>query len=405
MRVQRDHRTKQWQLVFDDAYNRRVDGTTPIPFAKGIQIQGRNKAIGTIANCAGGRTPWNTFLTCEENYDQMYGEVDYASGDPNKRVYNMSTDFGWYKHFNESPEHYGYVVEVDPKTGKSKKLVAMGRFFHEAACVVQAKDGRCVAYMGDDANDQYLYKFIASRPGTLEEGTLYVAKLEEKRWVPLDLRQTPILKSKFNTQLEICIRTREAATMVGATPLDRCEDVEQDPRTGAILIACSNNKPKGRYYGSILKIEEDGKNPLSMTYTSSTIIAGSEESGLACPDNMAFDPQGNLWICTDISGLDANKGPYKGFGNNSLFVIPMSGPRAGEMIRVANAPMDAEFTGPSFSADGETLFLCVQHPGELTKTKAAPTSHWPDGGASHPRSALVAIQGPFLTQMTAIAPS
>lgn len=400
MRVRKDLRTKHWKIVQDDPHNRRIDGTSPIPFARNVQIRGKKSAIGTFANCAGGATPWKTFLTCEENYDQMYGEVDYASGDPKKRIYHPSLDFGWYKHFDCEPEHYGYVVEIDPWTGRSKKLTSLGRFFHESALVLQAKDKRCVVYMGDDANDQCLYKFIASKPGSLEVGTLYVAKMDEGRWIPLDLKQTPLLKTKFKNQQDILIRTREAAHLVGGTPLDRCEDVEQDPRTGAILVAASNNKPKKNFYGSILKIEEDNGDLLSLTFKNSTFIAGSESTGLACPDNMAFDPQGNLWICSDINGAETGKGPYKNFGNNSLFVVPMSGAQAGQVIRVANAPVDAELTGPSFTPDGETLFLCVQHPGELSKSKQNLTSHWPEGQGSIPRSALVAIQGPLLNRLS-----
>ncbi|MBX9767461.1 MAG: DUF839 domain-containing protein [Bdellovibrionales bacterium] len=399
MRVQKDLRTKHWKVVQNDPHNRRIDGTTPIPFAGNAQIRGKKSATGTFANCAGGVTPWKTFLTCEENYDQMYGEIDYASGDHNKRIFHPTMDFGWHKQFEGEPEHYGYVVEVDPWTGRAKKLVSMGRFFHESALVLQASDKRCVVYMGDDANDQCLYKFIAAKPGTLDVGTLYAAKMDEGRWIPLDLKQTPLLASKFKTQQDILVRTREAAHLVGGTPLDRCEDVDQDPRTGAILVAASNNKPKKNYLGSILKIEENGGDLLSMSFKHSTFVAGSESSGLACPDNMAFDPQGNLWVCSDISGAETGKGPYKTFGNNSLFVIPMSGAQAGQVIRVATAPIDAELTGPSFTPDGETLFLSVQHPGELSTSYQNLTSHWPLGGNEIPRSALVAIQGPLLTKL------
>ena len=400
MRVQKDLRTRQWKVVFDDPHNRRIDGTAKIPFARSARIKGKTSGAGTFANCAGGVTPWNTFLTCEENYDQFYGEMDYASGDPKKRIFHPSLDFGWHQHFDCEPEHYGFVVEVDPWTGKSKKLVSMGRFFHESALVVQASDGRCVAYMGDDANDQCLYKFIASRPGTLEVGTLYVAKLDEGKWIALDRAQNPLLKAKFKNQMEVLLRTREAARTVGGTPLDRCEDVERDPRTGAILVAASNNKPKKNFLGSILRIDEDGNDVLSLSFKHSVFLAGSEKSGLACPDNMAFDPRGNLWICTDINGLDTGKGPYASFGNNSLFFVPMSGKDAGKMIRVATAPVDAELTGPTFTPDGETLFLSVQHPGELSKSKKALTSNWPEGGNTIPRSAVVAIQGTLLNQLS-----
>jgi secreted PhoX family phosphatase len=95
-----------------------------------------------------------------------------------------------------------------------------------------------------------------------------------------------------------------------------------------------------------------------------------------------------------------HKEPYLTFGNNSLFVVPVKGPQAGQVIRVANAPTDAEFTGICFSPDGKTLFLSVQHPGENSPTLQELTSHWPDGGNSIPRSAVVCISGPSLEYFT-----
>ena len=108
-------------------------------------------------------------------------------------------------------------------------------------------------------------------------------------------------------------------------------------------------------------------------------MAGGGENGFSCPDNLAFDLSGNLWMTTDMSGSVMNKEewPYMAFKNNSLFVIPRIGKDAGKVIRVANAPRDAEFTGPWFSPDGKTLFLSVQHPGEQTIDLKNPTSLWP----------------------------
>ena len=87
--------------------------------------------------------------------------------------------------------------------------------------------------------------------------------------------------------------------------------------------------------------------------------------------------------------------------NNGLFYIPMKGENAGQIFQVASAPVDAEFTGPTFSPDGETLFLCVQHPGDSTKKLGEFTSNWPSGNKSDmPKSAVVTIQGPLLKQLT-----
>ena len=79
-----------------------------------------------FANCSGHITPWNTVLTCEENYDMFYGERDRKNG---KIVYPSYT-LGWEKHFPFPPEHYGWVVEIDPFTNKKRKLISLGRCAH-----------------------------------------------------------------------------------------------------------------------------------------------------------------------------------------------------------------------------------------------------------------------------------
>ena len=154
------------------------------------------------------------------------------------------------------------------------------------------------------------------------------------------------------------------------------EDIEIDPISGNILISLTNNKPKKDFHGSILKIKETNGKFDALTFSASTFIAGGEETGLTCPDNLAFDLAGNLWITSDISGSSMNKkdNQYTSFKNNALYVIPRHGKDAGNVIRVASAPKDAELTGPWFSPDGKTLFLSVQHPGEQTKDVNNPTS-------------------------------
>ena len=99
-------------------------------------------------------------------------------------------------------------------------------------------------------------------------------------------------------------------------------------------------------------------------------------------------------MTNDISEDEVGNTPYKQFGNNALFYIPMSGSDAGVATRVAQAPMDAEFTGPCFSPDGKTLFLSVQHPGAKTSDLKKLSGHWPDGGESIPRPSVVAIKIP-----------
>ena len=382
---------EEWKVVSNSAYNRRLDGFTKIPFAWSEKIQGSSHGIGTMGNCAGGYTPWGTFLTCEENYDMFWGERD------RKGIKNEDSWLKWNKFYPLPPEHYGWVVEIEPLTGKSKKLVSLGRCAHECAAVTKGKNSKVVAYTGDDANDEHLYKFISDSTDSLEKGKLYVASLEKGQWISLDINDQPILKKNFKNQTEIQVYVREAAKMVGATPLARPEDIEFDPLTGHVFIALTNNKPKKNYHGSILKIMEDNDDPASLTFKHETFLTGGKDQGFACPDNMVFDPQGNLWFTTDISGTDVNRGPYEGLGNNGLYVFIRSGNRQGEVIRLATAPIDAELTGPCFSPDHKTLFLSVQHPGEFSPSKDKLTSTWPDGDV--PKPSVVMLTGPLLEKI------
>jgi hypothetical protein len=387
-----------WELVKNSDKNRRLNGFTMIPFEWPHTIRGKKEGMGTLGNCAGGVTPWGTILTCEENYQDCYGESDYSGNAENPK--HLDSDLGWEQYYKENyPEHYGWVVEVNPKTGEAKKLISLGRCAHECAKVWTAKDGRLVVYTGDDKNDEHIYKFISSKPGSLVEGTLYVANMEKGSWISLNIDEQPILKQKFKNQTEVLVRVREAAKLLGATPLNRPEDIEFDPITGNVLVTLTNNIPKGDFLGSILKIEEGSSDKTGLSFKSDTFLAGGPEMGFACPDNMAFDPKGNLWFTSDMSGSMMNKNEhYKSFGNNGLFVFNA---KEDVVVQVASAPMDAEFTGPYFSPDGKSLFLSIQHPGETSKSLSpeALSSHWPDGGNAIPRSAVIVISGEALDKL------
>ena len=388
-------RDGHWRLVQDDQYNRRINASTRIPIISEQPVHGAREAVGTLGNCAGGFTPWKTVLTCEENFNLFLGDVTFVSG---TRVHEKDSYLGWERYLDHPPEHYGWVVEIDPFTGAAKKLTALGRFAHEGATVTQAKDGRPVVYMSDDKIDECIYKFVAAEPGSLARGTLYVAATDTGRWLPLDVVRDPRLKEVFGSQTELLVRTREAAKLVGGSPQDRPEDIEIDPQSGAVLIALT--KHPERPFGSILKLAEKDNDPSAEEFTASTFLAGGHESGFACPDNLVFDPQGNLWICTDI--YDLNQPPYHPFKNNGLFYLPMSGRHAGIPRQVASAPSGAELTGPTFSPDGRSLFLSVQHPGENSTSPDTPSSHWPDGGDSLPRPSVIYVSGPLLDELTAV---
>lgn len=378
-----------WKVVFDSKHNQRYDALTPIPFSPETSILGKPYAIGTISNCSGGVTPWKTFLTCEENYQDHYGDVQFNSkGD--RSLIPAKWNYGWDHLISFPPEHYGWVVEINPFTKAIKKLISLGRFCHEGAAVTCAKNGNVVVYMGDDANDECFYKFVSSASDSLDHGTLYVANISQGVWIPLTL-ENPLLKNKFKDEVELKIRTREAAKIVGGTLLDRPEGCAIHPHTGHIYFSCTNNLPKNRPYGSIYKIVEKNNDHGSLEFTPSIFIAGGQESTIACPDNLIFDRDGDLWVTNDVSEEKSLTDTYQSFGNNSLFFIPMKGTNAGKAFRVAQGPIDSELTGPSFSPDGKTLFLSVQHPGSRTTDLRTPTSHWPDGGSSIPRPAVVAI--------------
>lgn len=387
-----------WKVVENDPHNRRITAKTPIELNWDTPIKGKTTVIGTHSNCSGGITPWNTFITCEENYDSFYGETEYNE---NNIARHRPSSQGWENFYNYPPEHYGWVVEVNPKDGKAQKHIALGRFAHECCTLYELEDKRVVAYTGDDSNNEHLYKFISSKPGSLKEGTLYVADTVNGTWLALDWESQTVLQNKFKDQTEVLVRAREAAKLLGATALNRPEDIEIDPITGNIFVSLTNNKTKNDWHGSILKIEENNGAYDALTFKASIYMAGGEENGFSCPDNLAFDLAGNLWMTTDMSGSAMNKEekPYMPFKNNSLFVIPRYGKDAGKVIRVVTAPIDAELTGPWFSPDGKTLFLSVQHPGEQSTDLNNLTSKWPFDDDNIPKPAVVAITGDLIEKM------
>ena len=387
--VKKDSR---WQFVKNDSINKRIDGTTKIPFTRNTTIAGATYADGTIGNCAGGVTPWGTFLSCEENYKLFYGDRKFKSNKHKK------SQFKWEKIYPNPPEHYGWVVEVDPLTHVAKKHVALGRFSHESATCVISKRDNTVVYSGDDKNNECLYKFVADQPGTLTSGTLYVADVIKGKWLALDWQQNKILQKHFADQIEVCTYARYAAKLLGGTPLDRPEDIKINPITGDVFVSLTNNIPQANWHGQILKITEKNHDYESIEFSSETFLTGGN-NGFSSPDNMAFDRNGNLWLCSDISGKSMGSPPYTKFMNNGLYVVPAYGPQAGTVIQLASAPIDAELTGLCFDKEQTTLFVSVQHPGETSKSLDLLTSHWPNQNGL-PASAVVQIHGPLLESLT-----
>ena len=386
---------KTWKVDINNKYNKRVDALDKIPFDNKTLIEGSSFAIGTLANCSGGITPWRTILTCEENYDMFYGERNLR----NRSIAKTSYDVGWTKYYPFPPEHYGWVVEVDPFSGKKRKLISLGRCAHECATVKQLNDKRLVVYTGDDMDNGCLYKFISNSQGNLTNGKLYVASMETKKWIEVNYEKHKILRKKFKNQTEVLTYLRESAKLIGGTELDRPEDIEIDPFNNHVVVALTNNYSKNDMHGSLLKIMEKDNKHDSLDFDFETLKSGGVSTGFSCPDNLLFDKVGNLWFTSDISGSKMNKSPeYLPFKNNGLFVLIRSGIQAGEIIQVASAPVDAEFTGPCFSPDGKTLFLSVQHPGERSPNLNNLTSTWPNK-KDGPKSSVITIQGKLINEL------
>lgn len=389
-----------WEIVQDAPENRRITGTTPMILdGPAAEIDGGPEVVGTVANCSGGMTPWGTALTCEENF------ADYPLEAPE--------GYGWDPEIYDT-RHYGWVVEIDPFDPEStpRKHTAMGRFRHENVAVRVGEDGTVVAYMGDDRADCCVYKFVADQKLTdpinreanmsiLESGKLYVANFATGAWLLLDYDEQTALQEAtnsddeilFESQVDVLADARAAAIALRATPVDRPEDIEIHPLDGSVFIALTNSTGHGNFFGQIVRLMETDGDPASETFEWTIFAVGGPQSGFASPDNLVFDGEGNLWMVTDISSSVQNVGIYAFQGNNAMFFFRTEGPYAGVAYQFASGPLECEMTGPAWTPDGKTLFLSVQHPGELTEVVDEPTSRWPNGGDDKPRPATVAITG------------
>ncbi|WP_430513042.1 PhoX family protein [Pannonibacter phragmitetus] len=435
-----------WHIVVDSPFNRRIHHNTPMKLSgpaagsdlvKTAADPSGMESLGTFNNCGAGKTPWGTYLTCEENFNGYFGttNAEFKMPDDYKR-YGISAETRYaYEKFDErfdvaknpnEPRRAGYVVEIDPSDASSTpvKRTALGRIKHENAACVIARDGRVVVYMGDDERGEFLYKYVSNGiyvPGgdtskLLDEGTLYVAKFAEDgtgEWLALTPETTGMKMD------EICVFTRMAASKVGATTMDRPEWVATNPVAIEAYCALTNNSRRGvmkdgklrtnaggdplalnavnpreaNEYGQIVRwypANEDhadaafkwdlfcmAGNPAvhKDAYAGSSNI--NDGNMFNSPDGMMFDSTGLLWIQTD--GEDSNEGDFAGQGNNQMLA---GDPVSGRIERFLTAPKGSEVTGQTWSSDKRTHFVGIQHP-------AAP---FPDGEGKLPRSTIVAIK-------------
>jgi len=436
-------RSGAWRPSAPGPLNRRVTPFTPAlltgpaaghPLLRTSADATGRVVLGTIGNCAGGITPWGTWLQAEENFDEYFGGTPPDEDEPGRLARARYGDSprslrGWERHdprFDRSKEpneehRFGWVVEVDPARPLEppKKRTALGRFKHEAANVALARSGQVAVYMGDDEAFEFLYKFVSrervdpsrgARNGDLlDAGTLHVARFEEDgsgRWLPLRFGEGRLRPEHgFADEGEVLIRARLAGTAVGGTPMDRPEDVEVDAETGRVFLALTNNKsrkageetaPNPRApnrHGHLIEIQEEGDDAAATTFRWGVLLLGgpADEGGtargdvLSCPDNLAMGPGGRLWVATDgqPGTLDAN---------DAVFAVDVRGSERGRARRFLSAVPGAEVCGPAFDRSRRTFFCAIQHPaaGIRGSTFETPATRFP-GTHSVPRSCVIAV--------------
>ncbi len=447
-----------WKIDQNGRLNRRLTAlATPIrisgPAAGHPRLRtsedptGRN-VVGTLNNCGGGVTPWGTMLICEENFNATFsGSADTTPEAENHKRYGIDGPSrfspAWAKHFprfdieqepNE-PNRFGWVVEFDPMNSRSRpvKRTALGRCKHEGAGIITNHDGRVVVYCGDDERFEYVYRFVTRRAfnpdkpranrNLLDDGTLSVAKFNDAgtvSWLPLVFGTGPLTKENgFESQADVLIETRRAADLLGATPMDRPEDVEPSAVNGCVYVILSNNSKRSadqteaanprphNTHGHVLELipkkTESGFDHAADTFQWNVFLRGgdpkSEHGDAVChdevsddgwvsrPDNAAFDSRGRLWMTTDGAGESADTA-------DGIYVCETDGQNRACTKLFFQGPRGSELSGVCLTPDDRSLFVSVQHPGEEEGSDfEKPSTRWPNFDPQlPPRPAVVAIR-------------
>ena len=446
-----------WQFVQGSPFNRRIHGNTPIRLsgpAAGHELlrtqadASGTRALGTFQNCANGKTPWGTYLTCEENFTDCFGSSDTKQTfDAAQKRYGpvaASKDINWHQHDprfdlalnpNELNRH-GWVVEIDPFDPLSTpvKRTALGRFKHENAALAETGDGRAVVYMGDDERGEFIYKFISrdkinhqnpkANRDLLDHGTLYVARFDNGdsnpdhpkghgQWIELSHGKNGVdADSGFASQAEVLIHARMAGSTVGATRMDRPEWIVVSPKDGQVYCTLTNNVKRGEdgqpvggpnpreknVYGQILRWNAHKGDHGADTFdwdlfvvAGNPVVHGQQAKGGSAnitAQNMFNSPDG---LGFDAAGrlwilTDGDVSNAGDFAGMGNNQMLCADPASGEIRRFMVGPIGCEVTGISFSPDHKTLFVGIQHPGENGGSTFP--EHLPNG---KPRSSVMAI--------------